>query len=238
MTVYLANDKYRATLRSGWVSSPADATLSVDAIPANLPTIVVVGWTTIYETVFSVTGTSGTNSSNYALTGVARIKGADANIPEGAAVNCLNNEEFFNQYNTALAAVQSDVTTAETNASSAVTTANAAADSALAVTATASIASPTPTRTKQRNLFELTAQAVTGTFQPPTGTAQDGDTLLIRIKDNGTARALVWNGTAYAAGGVALPANTTTGKYLHLGFQYVTSNSLNKWMLLGSAQEA
>lgn len=74
----------------------------VKAIPTNTPTIVVVGWETDYETVFSVTGTSGTTSADYALTGVARIKGANANIPENTAVNCLNNEEFFNQYGTSI----------------------------------------------------------------------------------------------------------------------------------------
>ena len=95
---YLANDKFVATLRSTWIHSPADASLLVNAIPTNVPTIVVVGYGTDSETVFSVTGTSGTDASNYALTGVTRIKGANIDLPELTAVNCLNNEEFFNQY--------------------------------------------------------------------------------------------------------------------------------------------
>ena len=107
-----ANDKYRATLRSTWVSSPADTSLLVNAIPDNVPTYVVVGWGTDYETVFSVTGTSGSSSADYALTGVTRIKGANANIPENTAVNCLNNEEFFNQYETAINDVITGVNTA------------------------------------------------------------------------------------------------------------------------------
>lgn len=93
-----ANDKYRAKLRSTWIASPADTSLLVDAVPENVPTIVVVGWQTDLETVFRVEGKSGTNSSNYALTGAVRIKGANQNLPENTAVNCLNNEEFFNQY--------------------------------------------------------------------------------------------------------------------------------------------
>lgn len=105
-TPALANDKYRATLRSTWIADPADATILVDAIPTNVPTIIVVGWNTIYETVFRVEGVSGDNSSNYALTGVTRIKGANVNLPEGTAVNCLNNEEYFNQWGTQIAAVQ------------------------------------------------------------------------------------------------------------------------------------
>lgn len=95
-----ANDRYRASLRSTWIASPADTTLLVNAVPANVPTIVVVGWGTELETVFMVTGKSGDSSSNYALTGVTRIKGASVNLPENTPVNCLNNEEFFNQYET------------------------------------------------------------------------------------------------------------------------------------------
>ena len=105
-TPALANDKYRAVLRSTWIADPADVTLLVTAIPTNVPTIVVVGWETIYETVFRVEGVSGDNSSNYALTGVTRLKGANVNLPEGTAVNCLNNEEYFNQWGTLIAAVQ------------------------------------------------------------------------------------------------------------------------------------
>lgn len=111
--VYLANDKYRATLRSTWIADPADATILVDAIPTNFPTIVVVGWKTIYETVFEVTSSSGDNSSNYALTGVTRLKGVNVNLPEGTAINCLNNEEYFNQYGTLIAAVQATADAAQ-----------------------------------------------------------------------------------------------------------------------------
>jgi hypothetical protein len=93
-----ANDKYRAQLRSTWISDPADTSLLVNAVPENVPTIVVAGWGTDLETVFSVEGKSGDSSSNYALTGVVRLKGANTNLPENTAVNCLNNEEFFNQY--------------------------------------------------------------------------------------------------------------------------------------------
>lgn len=96
--VAMANDRYRATLRSTWIADPADTTLSVTAIPTNVPTYVTVGWGTDYETLFLIEDTSGTSSADYALTGVTRIKGANDNIPENTAVNCLNHEEFFNQY--------------------------------------------------------------------------------------------------------------------------------------------
>lgn len=98
MAIYKANDKYRANLRSTWVSDPAAGSLLVDAIPDNVPTIVTVGWGTQYETVFSVTGTSGSSAADYALTGVVKLRGYTGNLAENLAVNCLNHEEFFNQY--------------------------------------------------------------------------------------------------------------------------------------------
>lgn len=104
-----ANDKFRARLRSTWIASPADTSLLVDAVPDNVPTYVVVGWETDLETIFLVAGKSGTSASNYALTGVTRIKGANTNLPENTPVNCLNNEEFFNQYETKINAIIAEV---------------------------------------------------------------------------------------------------------------------------------
>lgn len=100
MSLYLANDKYRGQLRSVWFYSPADTTISVTAVPENVPTIVTVGWETEYETTFTVAGKSGSSAADYALTGVSVLKGAGLtqNLPENTPVNCLNNEEFFNQY--------------------------------------------------------------------------------------------------------------------------------------------
>lgn len=96
--IYQANDKYRAQLRSTWIADPADGSLLVTTVPDNVPTIVTVGWETSLETTFLVTGKTGDSPANYALTGVTRLRGANVNLPENTAVNCLNNEEFFNQY--------------------------------------------------------------------------------------------------------------------------------------------
>ena len=98
MAIYRANDKYRATLRATWIASPADTSISVTAVPDNIPTIITLGWETDLETTFTVTGKSGSTSADYALTGVTRLRGANTSLPENTAANCLNNEEFFNQY--------------------------------------------------------------------------------------------------------------------------------------------
>ena len=96
--IYRANDKYAAKLTSAWISEPADGDIKVSAVPQNVPTIVVVGYNTDFETVFTVEGKTGDSYYNYTLTGVTRLRGYDDDIPVDATVNCLNNEEFFNQF--------------------------------------------------------------------------------------------------------------------------------------------
>jgi hypothetical protein len=88
---YLANDKYEATLSSGYTTG--QTTLYVSAVPDNVPTIIVAAKGTDNETVFSVTGKT-VNS----LTGVARLRGANVNLDATTPITCLNNEEFVNQY--------------------------------------------------------------------------------------------------------------------------------------------
>ena len=84
---------------------------------------------------------------------------------------------------------------------------------------------------------DITAIAQAFTIANPSGTPTNFQTLLIRIKDNGTARAITW-GSGYVAGGVSLPSTTILSKILNLGFIYNTANSLNKWQLLASSQES
>jgi hypothetical protein len=81
-------------------------------------------------------------------------------------------------------------------------------------------------------MYILTAQAAAAAFTNPTGTPVDGQKLLIRIKDNGTARALTW-GTAYASSGVAtLPTTTVISKTHLLLFIYDTTAA--KWVLMAA----
>ena len=237
----LANDKYRATLRSQYIDG-VDTTLNVTAIPANLPSIVVVGWNTDYETKFRIEGTSGTNSSNYALTGITKISGYSGNLPENLAVNCLNVEEFFNQWGDLIAEVQAIAEEAQ----DLVNALDASGDQIVPskgfqkrVVSTTSSATPR-INANTTDIFDLTAQAATGAFQVPTGTATDGQGLVIRIKDSGTARALSWDtGTGgFTAGGISLPTTTIASKVTHIGFMYVTANSLNKWLCVAAVTQS
>ena len=85
------------------------------------------------------------------------------------------------------------------------------------------------------DMFVITAQAGALLFNAPGGTPVQGQRLIIRIKDNGTARALTWN-AVFRAMGTALPSTTVVSKTLYLGFFYNSTDT--KWDLVASAQEA
>lgn len=97
----------------------------------------------------------------------------------------------------------------------------------LYITTITSSATPTPARASKRNLFTITALAEAATIGEPTGTPADGDTLLIRFKDDATARALSWNAIYRAGADVPLPTTTVLSKTLYVGFVYNSTDT--KW---------
>ena len=82
---------------------------------------------------------------------------------------------------------------------------------------------------------EITAQAAALTIAAPTGTPTSHQKLIIRIKDNATARAITWN-AIYRAIGVTIPATTVISKTLYLGFIYNLADT--KWDCVAVNQEA
>jgi hypothetical protein len=79
------------------------------------------------------------------------------------------------------------------------------------------------------------AAAITSMTSGLTGTPSNGEMLLYRIKDNGTARAITW-GASFAAAGASLPTTTVLGKVLHVLF--IWDSVAAKWCCLSTAQEA
>lgn len=79
--------------------------------------------------------------------------------------------------------------------------------------------------------FIVTAQAGALKFNNPTGTAQNGDVLLISCQGT-AARALTWD-TQFEASTVALPTTTVTTARLDMAFIWRADTS--KWRLLGAA---
>ena len=69
---------------------------------------------------------------------------------------------------------------------------DATGSSGVRVTSVASAAPPTP-NADTTDQYNLTAQAEAAAFAVPSGTPSDGQKLIIRIKDNGTARGVSFN---------------------------------------------
>jgi hypothetical protein len=95
-----------------------------------------------------------------------------------------------------------------------------------------SAATVTPTFTNDE--VAITAQAVALLLANPTGTPVDGKNLVIRIKDNGTARAITYD-TQYRAIGVTLPTTTVINKTIYLGLVYNLTDT--KWDVVGVSIE-
>lgn len=95
--------------------------------------------------------------------------------------------------------------------------------------------SATVTPTFSDDIVDITAQAAGLTLANPTGTAVDGHGIVIRIKDNGTARAISY-GSEYRAVGVTLPTTTVISKTMYLGM--IRNNAATKWDVVSVAEEA
>lgn len=93
----------------------------------------------------------------------------------------------------------------------------------------------TVTPTFSDDLVKITAQAAALTLANPTGTAISGAGLVIRIKDNGTARAITFD-SQYRAIGFTLPTTTVVSKTLYLGLIYNADDT--KWDVVSVALEA
>lgn len=88
------------------------------------------------------------------------------------------------------------------------------------------------------DLFE--AEGLTGaiTLATPSGTPTDGQKLLIRLKDNGTARGITWTTSSggYRAIGITLPTTTVLSKTTYVGCVYNSTDSF--WDAVATVTQA
>lgn len=98
--------------------------------------------------------------------------------------------------------------------------------------------SATVTPTSANDLVVITAQAAALTLAAPTGSPVQGQALMIRIKDDGTARGITWTSGAggYRAIGVTLPTTTVISKTTYVGLIYNSTD--NRWDAIGVTTEA
>jgi hypothetical protein len=81
----------------------------------------------------------------------------------------------------------------------------------------------------------ITAQAEGLTIAAPTGSPVQGQKLIIRIKDDGSARSIAFN-AIFTAIGVTLPTTTTVSKKLYIGCIYNDTDT--KWDVIAIKEEA
>lgn len=96
---------------------------------------------------------------------------------------------------------------------------------------TASSATPTPSGDARINKYDVTALAADATVGAPSGTPVNHNELILRIKDNGTARLLSWNAIYRASSDLALPTTTVINKTMYLRFEY--NNASSTWDFIG-----
>lgn len=106
----------------------------------------------------------------------------------------------------------------------------------IGTTTTGATITPTSDTADQYNVTALDTAA---TIAAPSGTPTDGQRLILRMKDNGTPRALTWTtgaSGAYRAIGVTLPTTTTANKTIYVGCIYNTADS--RWDVVAVSIEA
>jgi hypothetical protein len=83
--------------------------------------------------------------------------------------------------------------------------------------------------------YAYSALAANLTINAPTGTPTDGDKLIFRLLDNGTARTLTWNAT-FTVIGVTLPTTTVISKTTYVGCIYNANNT--RWDVIAVTTQA
>jgi|688.fasta_scaffold10088_7 hypothetical protein len=195
-----------------------------------------------------INNTSGVNTGDQTLSGLGGVP-TSRNITVNGTISNLSADSTFTVTDANLST--SDITTnnvSTTKHGFAPKLANnttqflradgswASPNVSLSVQSVASSATVTPT--SDNNIVVITAQAAALTMAIPTGTPVQGQALMIRIKDNGTARAITWTtGTGgYRAIGVTLPTTTVINKTTYVGLIYNSTDS--RWDAIGVATEA
>lgn len=103
---------------------------------------------------------------------------------------------------------------------------------------TTETSSATPTiNTDNTDIHTITAlaAAITSFTTNLSGTPVNGQKLMVRIKDDGTARAITW-GASFASRGATLPTTTVLGKYTYVGLIYNSTAAV--WDCVAVAEEA
>ena len=190
------------------------------AILTSIDGLTIVADTGIY-------GNGVDNFGEYTLTAGGRALGGVAGTADTFPYFSASNTVTLGSITTAGRALLDDA-----NAAAQLVTIGAQSRSP-AIQTVVSAATVTPTFSDDEVI--VTAQAAALALANPTGTAIDGLGIVIRIKDNGTARAITFD-TQYRAIGVTLPTTTVISKVLYIGMIYNATET--KWDVVSVVQQA
>lgn len=229
VTVALATG-YGDTLNP-YASKTANFVLAAPDGSAGVPTFRAIVAADIPTLNQNTTGTAAGLSATLAI----GSGGTGATTAQGA-INALAGAVTSGQYlrgngtNVVMSAIQAaDVPTLNQNTTGNANTATTATNLSggivrAGIASVASAATITPT-SDTVNQYNVTALAVPANIAAPSGTPVDGQKLIIRFKDNGTARALTWN-AIYRVIGSILPATTVATKTTYVGCIYNAADAV------------
>ncbi len=82
------------------------------------------------------------------------------------------------------------------------------------------------------DMYNVVGQSSNMTFNNPSGTPVNGQKMMVRIKDNGTARTVGWAANFQASGVATMISQTVSNREHNMLFVY--STGVNKWVCLAS----
>lgn len=166
-----------------------------------------------------------TTSGNFALT-LTQTATTNVTLPTTGTLSTLAGSETFTNKTLTTPIITSITNTGTLTLPTVTGTIPEYAEAAIASSST-----PGPTGDSRDNFLDITALAAAPTFAAPSGTPANHNNLVIRIKDNATARALTWNAIYRGSTDFALPSTTVISKTMYVQFLYNSTDS--KWDCVG-----
>jgi hypothetical protein len=182
--------------------------------------------------------TTARNLAGNSVDGSANVAFANQFIVQGTADSGLSAAQFLGALSTGIMVVTTTTGVITSVAAPAGTiVGNSDTQTLTNKRITRRVVTVTQSATPAINTDNTDVVSITGLAQAITsftmsGTPVDGDLLIIRITDNGTARAITW-GTSFEASTVALPTTTVISAMLMTGFAWNTVTS--KWRCIAVA---
>lgn len=223
-------------LFNGALGTPSSATLTN---ATGLPVAGITGSTTTALGVGSIElGHASDTTLSRVSAGVVAVEGKNVALNGTSETFSTGTIELGHASDTTISRSAAGVIAVEGVVIPSISSTNTLTNKRVTPRVSSETSSATPTiNTDNVDAHSITAlaTAITSMTTNLSGTPTNFQKLIIRIKDDGTARAITW-GASFEAKGVALPTTTVISKVLTVGFIYDTVTS--KWGCVASVSEA